>query len=331
MLNISSHIKKLLLKHNCVIIPDLGGFVTQYMPAICSPEKQQLLPPSRFVGFNSQLTYNDGLLIESLMKTNDSSYPETEKQLKLEVEALKRHIAEEGSYEFPGIGRIVLNVVGKYQFEPVESGLVSPNFYGLDYVSIRSFNRRQDLSLKHFDIPVSPKINESPRSYTFKINRDLVNYVSAAVIAIIFYFAWSTPSIYQQRDSLVAASFMSNAASKISTPSESPVVAQTLTPNLELKPSVSANEQAEQHEEISKSPVICYTIVVASAISKKNAQNFVAELEKSGVSDVFVHQSKSMRRVLKGKYPSEGAAYTALRSLRNHDGFRDAWVMKIKL
>lgn len=33
MIELSRHIESLMLKHDCVIVPGLGGFVTQYVPA----------------------------------------------------------------------------------------------------------------------------------------------------------------------------------------------------------------------------------------------------------------------------------------------------------
>ena len=52
MIELSRHIENLLLKHNCVIVPQLGGFVTQYVPARYISEEQIFLPPYRSVGFN---------------------------------------------------------------------------------------------------------------------------------------------------------------------------------------------------------------------------------------------------------------------------------------
>lgn len=33
MIELSRHIESLMLKHDCVIVPGLGGFITQYVPA----------------------------------------------------------------------------------------------------------------------------------------------------------------------------------------------------------------------------------------------------------------------------------------------------------
>ena len=77
MFELTKHIESLLLKNDCVIVPHLGGFVTHYMPARWVKEENLFLPPYRSVAFNAQLTVNDGLLVQSYMQANDSSYPDT--------------------------------------------------------------------------------------------------------------------------------------------------------------------------------------------------------------------------------------------------------------
>ena len=45
MIELSRHIESLMLKHDCVIVPGLGGFVTQYVPARRVEGEQLFLPP----------------------------------------------------------------------------------------------------------------------------------------------------------------------------------------------------------------------------------------------------------------------------------------------
>ena len=66
---IALHIDFLLHAHDCIIVPGLGGFVVNEMGV----EKNGLWgldAPTFEIIFNSKLSYNDGLLAESLMKTN---------------------------------------------------------------------------------------------------------------------------------------------------------------------------------------------------------------------------------------------------------------------
>lgn len=60
---IIKYISELLLDHECVIVPELGAFITKDTPAVLDYVNQRLTPPSKEVAFNGQLVTDDGLLI----------------------------------------------------------------------------------------------------------------------------------------------------------------------------------------------------------------------------------------------------------------------------
>ena len=68
MLEINQIIKELLQLHDCVIFPNLGGFVAQYSPANFDEKKSVLSPPHKQILFNKNLVNNDGLLVMPLHK-----------------------------------------------------------------------------------------------------------------------------------------------------------------------------------------------------------------------------------------------------------------------
>ena len=65
MIELARHIEILLLENDCVIVPELGGFIAHYQPAHYEENEGVYVPPIRTVGFNSQLTMNDGLLVQA--------------------------------------------------------------------------------------------------------------------------------------------------------------------------------------------------------------------------------------------------------------------------
>ena len=68
------HIHSLLYDHDCVIVPDLGGFVAERKSAEANPSKNILYPPSRRVAFNSALKKNDGLLASHVAQEEKTRY-----------------------------------------------------------------------------------------------------------------------------------------------------------------------------------------------------------------------------------------------------------------
>lgn len=70
------YIADLLKQHNCVIVPDFGGFVANYKSAVVDEFRKQIHPPSKTVLFNPQLTNNDGLLGNYVSQHQAIQYPE---------------------------------------------------------------------------------------------------------------------------------------------------------------------------------------------------------------------------------------------------------------
>lgn len=66
----------LLLRLNCVIIPEFGGFVTQKTSAKIDSKNGIISPPSKSLLFNRLLINNDGLLISELSVKNEISFEE---------------------------------------------------------------------------------------------------------------------------------------------------------------------------------------------------------------------------------------------------------------
>ena len=67
---------------------------------------------------------------------------------------------------------------------------------------------------------------------------------------------------------------------------------------------------------------------MASAITQANAEAFAARLQQEGHTGAACYKRGRMVRVICGSYPTEAEAQAALRLLRRHEAFADAWVMK---
>ena len=61
-MNLSKYIVDLLVKNNCVIVPNFGGFIANYNPAIIDELRHKIYPPSKRILSNPNLLSNDGLL-----------------------------------------------------------------------------------------------------------------------------------------------------------------------------------------------------------------------------------------------------------------------------
>jgi hypothetical protein len=73
-----------------------------------------------------------------------------------------------------------------------------------------------------------------------------------------------------------------------------------------------------------------FCIVLASQVSRTNAEDFIRRLKKAGYSHARVWEHHSIRRVVYGYYESQTEAVNELRSIRGNKFFEEAWVMEIK-
>ena len=355
MIELSRHIESLMLKHDCVIVPGLGGFVTQYVPARRIDDEQLFLPPCRSVGFNPQLSLNDGLLVQSYMQAYDTNYPETVKLIDDAVQQLKNKLREDGEYELTGIGRLTLGIGGKYDFTPYESGVLSPELYGLDAVTVPTIAQKRKEEEKEDSVISKAKkkvnVKRTEKNYTISINRELVNYVAAAVVAIFFYCLWvtplnNTPQSEQQTASVVyeqlfnqSSSTHKIAASKpcnaqpIAAPTKATSDSANVAPTAQASASQSQAETTQETTTQQETATVSkgkYTLVLASAIEETNANTYASKLKKEGMSEAAPYKKGKMVRVVYGSYPTESAAQEALHKMHKHQAFADAWVMKVE-
>ena len=95
-MRIAEYISKLLYQNDCVIIPGMGGFVTNYTSAKIHPINHTFYPPSKSILFNAKLLNDDGLLINAISIGEKISYSEAKNEVAFFVNRF-RHILNEGN------------------------------------------------------------------------------------------------------------------------------------------------------------------------------------------------------------------------------------------
>ena len=190
MIELARHIEILLLENDCVIIPDFGGFIAHYQAARYIKEENLYLPPVRTIGFNPQLTINDGLLAQSYMQAHHTDFPDATRMIEKEVGELKKHLYQEGCTEMHGIGVLHYNIHGTYEFHPNEDGALSPTLYGLSSFSI---NRLEHLTstISATTRELLPREEKKKRTVPFK--RQWIGNAVAVAVAVALFFFLSVP------------------------------------------------------------------------------------------------------------------------------------------
>lgn len=98
------YISDLLFLHDCVIIPDFGGFICNYKSAYIDENSGLICPPSKEILFNRSLTHNDGLLVNWIACKENISYEKATTQLMLFCEDLTIRLNQRQRIVFGEIG-----------------------------------------------------------------------------------------------------------------------------------------------------------------------------------------------------------------------------------
>lgn len=188
MIDLARHIEVLLLENDCVIVPNLGGFVAHQASAMRTGDNV-FVPPTRTIGFNPQLKLNDGLLVQSYMAVYDTNFSDATKVVEEEVAELISTLHNEGKVDLANIGELRYTIYDAYEFIPYSNKITTPYLYGLD-----SFEM-EELSIlrKPEEKVLTPVIRERNKSHEFKISRAVWRNAIAVVAAIVLFFGLSTP------------------------------------------------------------------------------------------------------------------------------------------
>ena len=141
-MNIEKHIRQLLFEQNCVIIPDFGGFIANYVSAEIHPIRHVFAPPSKFIAFNELLKVNDGLLISQVSANEEISREDAAKEVKEFVEKITNEININKKYYFEEIGTLYYNHELKLQFDPDKSVNYLNASFGLPELQFKPIERQ---------------------------------------------------------------------------------------------------------------------------------------------------------------------------------------------
>lgn len=357
MIEVAHYIEQLLLHHDCVIVPGLGGFVAQDCGASYVEEEAIFLPPYRSVSFNPCLTMNDGLLASEIAQRNGLSYAEAQQTIKQEVAIIHQTIRQKGKYNLSGIGQLhATSEASTYEFTPLPCGIAAPSLYGLDSFYIAPLQKIETPT------PAIEMVQPDKDTLTFKVRLNVIRYAAAVAVAAVFFFVCLAPLSTAMLSERSEANMLHDLWAWVlhkqaQTPIETP---QAIEPAVKPQP-VQAKQQANavtdtnaptaeapsaetspqdppadtkslQADKAPKDQLESgeFTIVVLSAIPEAGALQQVSKMQQAGFAQTLMYKTPKMIRVVYGRYATKEDAQQALRNIRTADNeFAKAWVLQI--
>ena len=342
VIELERHIEILLLSNDCVIVPDLGGFMAHHVSARYDEDDGLFLPPLRTLGFNPQLKINDSLLAQSYVEAYDISYPEALQRIEDEVNELKMHLETEGSYELNDIGILALNDEGNYQFTPCEAGILSPSLYGLGSFEMAPLKKvtapskqetdeeEEEPTARIFGInPTDDEVEEEEDVVRIKFSWIRNTVAVAAILLAMFMLALPTgkTELMTRTISNINSNILFGMMSKDTNTSKIEIKKPDIT---ETHAKIDTILKKDTVQTVKKAEVDSvrkgYCIVLASYVSQQNAQMFIDILKQKGLDSAEVYIHNDVRRVIYGNYQTPNDAYIALQSIHKHKELGEAWV-----
>ena len=134
---LSKMVKELILDDDKVVLPGLGCFVAEIVPAYFSDKGYTINPPYRKLYFRARPDEGDAL-IDFYAKSNDVSYEVAEKIIKDFIAELKSILLSKKVVVFPGLGRLRATKENNVFFIADEDLDIYPEGFGLKPVSLKT-------------------------------------------------------------------------------------------------------------------------------------------------------------------------------------------------
>lgn len=338
MNHLAKHIEKLVWQHECVIVPQFGGFVTQVQSASITEAEGLFVPPTRTVGFNDKLLGNDGILVRSYMKMYGLAETEAKRLLQTDILEMREQLLHHGFYDLGHLGILKQNEDGEILFTP-NSGWTVPEYFGLETFDFPRLTETFAVEYPQEKPDAEQASQKHAEHITLHINRRMLHTALSIAAAIFLFFLVSTPlntNLWHKNQALLAQDILSSALAimpRMEThPSARPdtICSNTLATGVEVATESKSEKPAQKTELEANNLSHEFAVVIASAIPKENALDYVNHLQKKGYTDVCIHQHGAMVRVLFRGFETEADARKKMQTLQGIPDFQGAWILELK-
>lgn len=335
MIELSTHIEYMLLSQRQVSVPQLGTFIVRDMSSRRVDEEGIFLPPYRTVSFQWDEQETGEEFILSLSKLHNLTRHEARILCVEYVDELQQMLTEEGTVSVGSMGCLLRDADShEINFLPLQSGIASPAYYGLDAVPFAklSHDARQQRDKKQAGRKTRvTSIATDPDTIIIRINRRVFNYVSAVAASVLLFFAFTSPysspltigDDRQQADTELLITPKIVHASKpqpmeVEQPAE---VAEAVEEAPKAEAVVESQQTAEapvkeaSPREDLEGAAKPYAIVLASAISKTSAVSFAGKLQEQGYKALACEFGGMVRVIIPG-FATQDDAYAEIRRMK---------------
>jgi nucleoid DNA-binding protein len=313
--DLAPYIRELILNHECIILPDFGGFETTYSPAQFNEELGQMLPPTKKIEFKPEYKVGGDALLAQLSSKLQISEDDAEKRIGDYVSDLKLRLRNQEYVLLEGIGIFRPDFSGNPVFESFDNENYLVDSFGLEPLSISN--------TEAFKTPGKSKIQiqgiaSRNSTLTFVIFGIVIIGILMAITIILSakfdLFLFNIGTSKQSSDYIILGGSNDKNVKKIE---------EHINNSTSLKRALSYKPN---HSDTTANNQINYLLVVGSFKKYRYAQDLNYKLNKEGFS-VEIIETDGSYRVCVGKYEDKSVAEQELERIRRQLN-QSVWMFK---
>ena len=321
---INKHISFLLCEHNCVVIPDFGGFVANYESARIDSRSHFMYAPKKSIVFNKSLQNNDGLLVNEIASCEGLTFKQAKKELDKYVLDLKESLKLYKKVFIEEVGTLLYTSEGNILFVQSNSRNHLLDSFGLSTVQYPAIQRTSvqeqfEEKIKHID----KKHLTSNKKVWLKAAAVLLPLFMVSALGIsnkkkiqttyanLSPFSSSTTEIVETKKSYSLDKF------------------DIESPTNDIEQAVISFYEAKDNMVTTPIDLDKHFIIAGAFSSEKNAQKMIAKLKGANFGNSkIVNQSHSgLYRVCYDGFSNSSEALSALRKIKKTNP--SAWLLSL--
>ena len=309
-MKIEHYISQLLYRHQCVIVPNFGAFLTEIQSAHLNENSNSFYPPKKLISFNPHLKNNDGLLANHISLAEKRNYESAVAAIESEVIIWKSILEFSGKFTIKNVGELSLNAEKNIVFTPIDNTNYLMESFGLNSFISPSIKREIQLEI------VDEVVVEEAAPIVFiaeeRTSRPYLKYAAVLVLAL------SVAGVlgYKMYENRIAEETL-----MVQTAVQKQVQNKIQEATFFIDNPIPAVRLTVKEEKLS------YHVVAGAFRNERNAEKIYQELIKLGYPARRVGTNRfGLHPVFFGSYATEIEAQQAMRAIHKAKS-PEAWIL----
>ena len=322
-MDITFYLVELLRLHDCVIVPDLGGFVTNYRPAEMDLSNNSFNPPVKEIIFTGKLSKNDGLLVNYISETEGVGYFEARQIISEFVDETWSKLENGEKIVFHNVGSLCYDRNEKLIFEPEVHENFLLDAYGMDGFQFPVLEHKELISTNKRVFADKEAVRPVFSSRKVKALVVGIPILLALIFIPVSKYSWNNnPNTQVSSTASIPSSIMG-------VPATTAIIDSVIANKTPLKVDSAIAQPVvipTQPETVAIKTDGRYRLIGGYFKSRQNAENFFERLKASGFkSEMKVLPNESFLVIVQ-TYTDKNEATVALKGLREAEPQIGYWM-----